>query len=679
MPQPPIAPRKDHTWSRPTGNVDDPWAWLRNRDDPDTLAYLRAENAHADAWFAQCSPSIDELFEEIKSRVVETDMSVPVFHGGWWYATRTVEGLAYPIHCRGRAKESAREEVLLDENVEATGHEYFALGVAEVSHDHSLLAWSRDTDGGEQYEMFVRDLSSGKDLEDHLTDTSYGGAAFSADNRYLFYVVNDEMMRPFKVMRHEIGTPQSADDEVFVDDDERFFVGLGLTRSGTYIVIESGSRTSSECHLLEASRPLEPLVCVRPRRENVEYSVDHWGDRFVVLTNEDAQDFRVMTAPEDDPGTWTTLDPHVPGRRIVDIDAFADFLAIQEWENAQPRVRLLHRDGSSRVIPVLSEPHDVELGSNPEWTTTSLRIRYQSLVTPPTVAEHDVSTGSTSTLKTTPVPGVDLDVYEAVREWATADDGTRVPLDIVRKKTTSLDGTAPGVLYGYGSYEYSIAPSFSVTRFSLLDRGWVWALAHPRGGGELGRGWYDDGKLLAKRNTFTDTIACARHLAAHRFVRERGIAIYGGSAGGLLVGACLNMAPDAFGAAVAAVPFVDVVTTMSDPSLPLTVTEWEEWGDPRKEPWASYMLSYSPYDNVSDNADYPPLYVTAGLNDPRVSYHEPTKWVAKFRSLPRPPEVYFRCEMGAGHGGPSGRYEHWRDEAHVLAFMLRQLSSPPAR
>ena len=679
MPQPPVAPRRSHVWSRPTGDVADPWAWLRDRDDPDTLAYLRAENAYADAWFADCSPSIDDLFGEIKSRVVETDMSVPVFHGGWWYATRTEEGLAYPIHCRGRDRESARAEVILDENVEAATHEYFALGVAEVSHDHTFLAWSRDTDGGEQYDMFVRDLSTGRDLDDRLAGTSYGGAAFSADNRYLFYVENDETMRPYRVMRHEIGSAQSTDVEVFVDHDERFFVGIGLTRSGKYIVVESGSRTSGECHVLDAARPLGPLVCVRPRRENVEYSVDHWGDRFVVLTNEDAQDFCLMTAPENDPGTWTALDPHVPGRRIVDVDAFDSFLAVQEWENAQPRVRLLHRDGSSRVIDVLSEPHDVELGSNPEWTATTVRLRYQSLVTPPTAAEYDTSAGSITVLKTTPVPGVDLGAYEAVRDWATATDGTRVPLDIVRKKTTAVDGTAPGVLYGYGSYEYSIAPSFSVTRFSLLDRGWVWALAHPRGGGELGRAWYDDGKLLAKRNTFTDTIACARHLVDGRFVKPRGIALYGGSAGGLLVGACLNMAPDVFGAAVAAVPFVDVVSTMSDPSLPLTVTEWEEWGDPRQEPWASYMASYSPYDNVDDSADYPPLYVTAGLNDPRVSFHEPAKWVAKFRSLPRPPEVYFRCEMGAGHGGPSGRYEHWRDEAHVLAFMLRQLSPPPAR
>jgi oligopeptidase B len=678
MPQPPVAPRKAHTWPRPTGNVEDPWAWLRDKNDPDTIAYLTAENTYADAWFTECTPSIDTLFEEIKSRVVETDMSVPVRHGGWWYVTRTQEGLAYPIHCRGTTKDTAHTQVLIDENAEAQGHEYFALGVAELSDDHTLMAWSRDLDGSEQYEMRIRDLTTGLDLTDVLTETSYGGAAFSLDNRHLFYVVNDEMMRPYRVMRHEIGTQQSADVEVFVDHDERFFVGVGLTRSGKYLVIESGSRTSGECHVLDAAEPLGSLTCVRPRQDDIEYSVDHWGDQFLVLTNLEAQDFQVMTAPHATPGEWTTLVPHETGRRIVDLDAFADFIAIQEWQDAQPRLRLLQRDGSSRIVTILDEPHDVELGANPEWNTRDIRTRFQSLVTPPTVGEYNLDTNQMTILKTTPVPGVNLDAYEAVREWAVADDGVRVPLDIVRKKTTQQDGTAPGVLYGYGSYEYSIAPHFSVSRFSLLDRGWVWSLAHPRGGGELGRSWYENGKLLSKRNTFTDTIACARHLVANTFVRPRGIALFGGSAGGLLVGACINMAPEQFGAAVAAVPFVDVVTTMSDPSLPLTVTEWEEWGDPRQEPWASYMLSYSPYDNVAP-ADYPPLYVTAGLNDPRVSFHEPAKWVAKLRALPQPPTVYFRCEMGAGHGGPSGRYEHWRDEAHILAFMLRQLWQRPGQ
>ncbi len=669
----PLAPQRDHVRQRPTGDVNDRWAWLQSRDDPAVIAYLEAENAYANEWFAAGEPGVDAIFEEIKSRVVETDVSVPVAHGGWWYVSQTREGLAYPIHSRGDSSETATTHVILDENIEAGDAEYFSVGAFEIDRSHRLLAWSRDFDGGEKYEMVVRELESGRDLADRLQGTSAAGAAFGGDATHLFYVLNDEAMRPYKVMRHRMGSPQSTDVEVFHEPDERFYVGVGMTRSGRFIVIESGSRTSSECWLIDADDPETAPRCARPRTPDVEYSIDDWGDRFVVLTNLDAVDFRVMTAPHDAPERWTELIPHEPSRRIVEVDAFRDFIAIQEWNTAQPTVRLVDRNGNSTLIHVIDEPHDVELESNPEWTTTTLRIAYQSMLTPPTIAEYDIATASMRTLKRVDTPNVDLDAYVAFREWAEADDGTLVPLDIVRRRDTPANATAPAVLYAYGSYEYSIPPRFSVTRFSMLDRGWVWALAHPRGGGELGRSWYLDGKLLNKRNTFTDTIACARHLETRGHARRRGAAIFGGSAGGLLVGACLNIAPQQFGAAVAAVPFVDVVSTMSDPSLPLTVTEWEEWGDPRTEPWASYMLSYSPYDNVADN-DYPPIYVTAGLNDPRVGYHEPAKWVARLRALAKPPTVYFRCEMGAGHGGPSGRYEHWRDEAHILVFMLRQLS-----
>ena len=670
---PPIATQRQHLWHRPTGDIADPWAWLSNRNDPETIAYLSAENAYADAWFAAGDPSIDTIFGEIKSRVVETDMSVPVFHNGWWYVSRTVEGLAYPIHCRGRSRNTADDTTLLDENVEAGDNEYFAVGVFDLDQTHRFLAWSHDTDGSEQYTLRIRDLDTGRDLDDIIEGTSYAGIAFSADATHIFYVLNDEAMRPYRVMRHKIGTPQSDDVEVWIDTDERFFVGIGLSRSGRFIIIESGSRTTGECHVIPTDQPLTPPIVVRARIEGVEYSIDDWGDRFVILTNLDAEDFRVMTAAHDVPGAWSELIAHEAGRRIVDIDAFEGFLAVQEWSMARPRIRIVRHDGSSTVVPILDEPHDVELDANPEWATESLRLAFQAMLTPPTVAEYALSNGTMNVLKRVETPNVELADYVATREWATADDGTLVPVDVVQRRDTPRNGTAPGVLYAYGSYEISIAPRFSVTRFSMLDRGWVWALAHSRGGGELGRRWWLDGQLLKKRNTFTDTIACARHLESAGFVRRRGLAVYGGSAGGLLVGACLNIAPEAFGAAVAAVPFVDVVNTMSDPSLPLTVTEWEEWGDPRNEPFASYMASYSPYDNV-DERDYPPLYVTAGLNDPRVSYHEPAKWVAKLRSLPDAPTVYFRCEMGAGHGGPSGRYEHWRDEAHNLVFMLRQLS-----
>ncbi len=672
---PPAAKRVPHTWQRPTGPADDPWAWLRHRDDPDTVAYLQAENAFAAAWLAPHEPLVQTLFEEIKSRVQETDTAVPVPKGPWWYTARTVEGLDYPIHCRGASRDTAHQQVLLDENAEAGSHEYFSLGLFDVSPDHSVAAWSSDTDGSERFTLRFRELATATDLADVIEGTSaWGGSAWSADGSQFFYLMPDDQMRPFQVWRHTIGTPQTDDVVVLQEDDERFYLGIDLCRSERWIVVEAASKTTSEAWVLPADRPDTPLVPVRGRTEGVEYSVDHWGDRFVVLTNLDAEDFRVMTADESTPVDWTELLPHVPGQRITALEPFATHLAIHEWADAQQRVRILHRDGRVTVVDAGTEPHEIELDANPEWHSTTLRYGYQSFTTPASVFEIDLVSGVRTLLKQTPTPNVDLDRYEASREWATAPDGTRVPVDVVRRRGTVPDGTAPCVVYGYGSYEASMPPWFSVARLSLLDRGWTWALVHPRGGGELGRRWYTDGKLLAKRNTFTDTLACAEHLVATGWSHPAKLAIRGGSAGGLLVGACVTMRPDLFHAAVAEVPFVDVVTTMSDPSLPLTVTEWEEWGDPRSEPAASYMLGYSPYDNTVEAA-HPAMLLTAGLNDPRVSYHEPAKWCAKLRATNTgDAPVLLRTEMGAGHGGPSGRYERWRDEAIVLAFLIAVMS-----
>ncbi len=666
----PVAPQLPHTWHRPTGDVDDPWAWLRDRDDPATVAYLTAENAHADEWFGEQAALVDELFEELRSRVQETDLSAPVRKDGWWYVSRTVEGSSYPIHCRGLSADAATEVVLLDENAEAAGKDYFSLSAFDVSPAHDLLAWSSDDDGSERYTMRIRDLASGTDLADVVTDTTWGGTAWSSDGAYVFYVSPDEQMRPYRVWRHRLGTVQADDVLVYEDPDERFFVGVGRTRSGEWIVVESGSKLSSEAHLIPASDPTAQPAVVRARVDDLEYSFDHWGDRFVVVTNLDAEDFRVMTAPLDAPGEWTELVAHEPGRRITSAQPFAGHLVLHEWADAQTRLRILFRDGGERVLALGDDPHDVELDANPEWATGTIRFDYQSFTAPASVYEEDVRTGERTLLKQTPVPNADLRQYVATREWASAPDGTRVPVDVVRRVDVHPDGTNPCLVYGYGSYEISMAPWFSPGRLSLLDRGVVWALVHPRGGGELGRRWYLDGKLLHKRTTVVDTIACAEHLVAAGWAAPARMAIRGGSAGGLLVGACITMRPDLFAAAVAEVPFVDVVTTMSDPTLPLTVTEWEEWGDPREEPWASYMESYSPFDNTNPAA-YPAMYVTAGLNDPRVSYHEPAKWVAKLRAVrTNDAPVVFKCEMGAGHGGPSGRYERWRDEAKVNAFVI---------
>lgn len=727
-PQPPTAKQVPHVWQRPTGPVDDPWAWLADRDDPDTIPHLEAENAVADAWFAERGELVDQLFHEIRSRVQEDDTSIPVRHGDWWYVSRMVEGSAYPIHGRaavnggdddlGRSRAIEQHIVVLDENSEASGHEFFALGTFDVNHDHTLLAWSCDVDGSEHYTLRVRDLATGRDLPDELHDTTWAGTAWSADGQQLFYVTADDQERPFRVWRHRLGTGQSDDVIVFEDTDERFFVSIGLTRSGEWIVIEAESKTSSEVRLVPAHEPTATPIVVRERRPDVEYHVDHWGDDFVILTNlgdsglgdsgpgddrgndrendrEDdrgndrgnvsgndrdvgAPDFRVMTVPVGRPdptsgswagaawSTWTELIPHRPGRRITRLEAFATHLVMHEWSDAQPRLSIVRRDGSAIPVDLGDEPHDVDIDANPEWHTDTLRFTYESLTVPTTLFEQHLVTGERTLLKRTPTPNVDLDLYTSHREWAAAGDGTLVPVDVMRHRDTPPGG--PCLLYGYGSYEVSVPPWFSVARLSLADRGWTWALVHPRGGGELGRNWYESGKLLAKRNTFDDTNACAEHLLRTGAVSS--VAIRGGSAGGLLVGACLEMRPDLWSAAVAEVPFVDVVTTMSDPSLPLTVTEWEEWGDPRDEPFASYMLSYSPYDNVTAR-EYPPMYVTAGLNDPRVAYHEPAKWVAKIRAVrTNDATLLLKTEMGAGHAGPSGRYERWRDEARVLTFLL---------
>lgn len=673
-PATPSAMRKTHKWARKNGLIDDPYAWLINSDDPDVLTHLTAENEFAESWFATHRVIADDIFTEIKTRIKEDDSTYPVQHNGWWYASRTQVGQSYAIHTRGQSPDSASENLLLDENIEAEGHSYFSLSAFEISHSNTLLAWSCDIDGSEKYTLRIRNLDTGHDLVEEIPQTTWAGVAWSTDDQWLFYVVADDAMRPWQVWRHQLGTHIDNDQLVFEERDERFFVGISATRSEKWIVIETSSKTSSEAWLIDAASPLAPAKCVAPRQDNIEYSMDHWGDFFAILTNKDAQDFRVVLAPESTPDIWTDFVAHIGGQRITGFDCFRDRAVMQRWVNAQQILSLVTPDGDITDIHVLDDPHEVELDANPDWEMQSVRISYQSLSRPATVASYDINTSTMTTLKTTEVLDVDLSKYTSERLWAHAPDGTAVPVDIVRHVDTPIDGTAPCLLYVYGAYEISTPPWFSVARLSLLDRGWVWALAHPRGGGELGRSWYEGGKLLNKKNTFTDTISVANYLGEQRVVDDSKIVIRGGSAGGLAVGACISLSPQTFSAAIAEVPFVDVTNTMCDPSLPLTVTEWEEWGDPREEPYFSYISSYSPYDNVS-NVTYPTLYVTAGLNDPRVSYHEPAKWVAKIRHESPQSTVVFRCEMDSGHGGPSGRYEQWREEAKTLSFAIAATSS----
>ena len=669
----PVAKKVPHVLTRPTGDVNDPYYWISNRDDPDTIAYLEAENQHCEDWFAPHAEVVETLFSEIKSRIQETDESVPTLKDGWWYATRTEEGSQYPIHCRGASRETATATVILDENLLADGHEYFSLGAFDISPDTHLLIWSSDTDGSEHFTMHIRDLRTGLDLADEIEDTSWAGTAWGADSQFIFYVTYDEQERPSTVWRHEIGTSQKQDVQVFDEPDERFYVGIDLTRSGAWIVIDADSKTSSETRLISAANPFAEPIVVRARQDDLEYHIDHWGDRFIVLTNDSAIDFRIMQATESQPSEWTELVAHIEGNRITRADCFATHIVIHEWVNAQPRLRVMLRDGSMQPIDLGSAPHDVEIDSNPEWNTEWLRFVSESMVNPSTVWEQNINTGERKMLKRSPTPNVDLSAYETVREWATSTDGTKVPYDIVRLAHAKPTSSAPCMVYAYGSYEASMPPWFSVARLSLVDRGWTWVLAHPRGGGEMGRRWYINGRLENKRNTFDDVNAVADDVIKTGWASPSKLAVRGGSAGGLMVGACINFRPELWSAAVAEVPFVDVVTTMSDPSLPLTVTEWEEWGDPRIEPYATCMLQYSPYDNVNARA-YPAIFASGGLNDPRVAYHEPTKWVAKIRELrTNDAPLLLRTEMGAGHGGPSGRYERWREEARVSAFLLATL------
>jgi oligopeptidase B len=666
----PLAKQIEHHWERPTGTVNDPWAWLRDRSDPDTIAYLEAENTYSNAWFAEHDELVETIFGEIKSRIQETDITAPIKDGDWWYTSRTEEGRNYPIHCRGRSADDAASDVLLDENLEAEGQDFFSVDSFDVSPNQQLLAWSADIEGGEKYTLHIRDLNTGQETADVVHDIAWCGTAWAKDNGALFYVTANDAMRPFRVWRHDLGTTQADDTLVFEEKDDRFYVYVELSRSGDWVIIDTRCKTFSEVLLVPADDPKSDPIVVRPRTDDIEYSVDHWGDKFVILTNLDAEDFRVMTAPLDAPSVWTELIGHQSGRRIVAIEPFAGHLMLHEWSDAQQRLRVLLGEGGERVFDLGDEPHEVELDANPEWNSTSFRYRYQSLTMPMTIYQEDVRTGERTTLKQMPVPNVDLSNYVATREWATSHDGTRVPLDLVRHVDTAVNGSAPCLIYGYGSYESSEPPWFSSARLSLLDRGFVWVLAHPRGGGELGRRWYLDGKLLNKRNTFLDTIAVAEHVVASRWVSPKRVAIRGGSAGGLLVGACMTMRPELFAAVVAEVPFVDVVTTMFDETLPLTITEWDEWGNPASEPMASYMLSYSPYDQTTAR-DYPAVFITAGLNDVRVSYHEPAKWIAKLRAVrTNNAPLIMRCEMGAGHAGPSGRYDLWREEARTLTFLV---------
>ncbi|HEX9063776.1 MAG TPA: S9 family peptidase [Streptosporangiaceae bacterium] len=711
-PEPPSAQRRPSHRSHHGDTVTDDYAWLADKNSQDTIAYLEGQNAYTDAMTAGQAGLREEIFAEIKGRTKETDLSVPSRKRGWWYYSRTAAGLQYPVHCR-RAVRSADErppmtqdgspldgeEVLLDGNELAQGKEYFSLGAFSVSPDGTKLAYSTDFAGDERYTMRFKDLTTGQVATDEIPDTYYG-CAWSRDGSALFYVTVDDAWRPYRIWRHLIGTPVSQDEIVFTETDERFFAGVWLTRSEKYVVISTSSKLTSEDWLLDAGDPAGEFRVVAPRRQGVEYSVDHQvgpdgSERLLILHNDGAENFEIATAPVDDPSAWTPLVPHRADTRLMDVGAFRDHLVVHYRRDGLTGLRILRGDGTEHEVAFGEPVYSVSPGANPEYDARLFRLGFVSLITPDSVFDCDTVTGELTLLRRRPVlelPGrgpYRSEDYEQFREWATAPDGTRIPISLVCRKGAPRDGSAPLLLYGYGSYEISIDPSFSIPRLSLLDRGFGYAIAHIRGGGEMGRRWYDDGKILAKKNTFTDFVACARHLAAQGWTSQERLIARGGSAGGLLMGAVVNLDPAAFGGIAAQVPFVDALTSILDPSLPLTVTEWEEWGDPLHDPAVyAYMKSYTPYENIRPGVTYPPILAITSLNDTRVLYTEPAKWIARLQAEASGGPFLLKTEMVAGHGGRSGRYDAWHEEAMVLAWIVAtaqrtadaaaQATAPPA-
>ncbi|KXK62867.1 protease 2 [Micromonospora rosaria] len=685
----PVAKRVPTERTHHGDTVVDEYAWLTDKEDPDTIAYLKAENAFTEARTTHLDGLRTELFEETRRRTQETDLSVPARKGDHWYYTRTVEGQQYGVQCRRAVRDGETdppisvegapldgEEVLLDGNVLAEGHDFFSLGAFDVSPDGRWLAYSTDFSGDERFTLRVKDLATGEVLADEIPGTFYG-TAWSADASVLFYVTVDEAWRPNRVWRHVIGTPAGDDVVVHEEPDERFWVGVELTRSERFVLIDIHSKITSEVRVIPASNPTGEPAVVAPRRQGVEYSVEHHGHRFLILHNDGAEDFALAYTSADAPGEWAPLIEHSPGTRLEAVDAFENHLVVSLRSNGLTGLRVLPSGTSDSYDIDFPEPiYSVGLDANPEYRTGVVRLRYSSLVTPDSVYDYDLVTRALTLRRRKPVrPGPDgreFDPadYEQHRDWAVADDGTRIPISLVSRVGTPRDGSAPCVIYGYGSYEASMDPWFSITRLSLLDRGVIFAVAHIRGGGELGRRWYEEGKLLAKKNTFTDFVACARHLVKANWTSTDRLVARGGSAGGLLMGAVVNLAPDAFAGIVAQVPFVDALNTILDPSLPLTVTEWEEWGNPLADPEVyAYMKSYTPYENVAPVA-YPAILAVTSLNDTRVFYHEPAKWIARLRAVAPQGDYLLKTEMGAGHGGPSGRYDAWKEEAFVNAWTL---------
>ena len=664
LPAPPEARRIPKTVK--CGRVDE-YAWLRDRNDPETVAYLEAENRYTAAVMEPLAGVEEKLYQEILGRVKETDVSVPVRRGGWLYYTRTEQGKQYGIHCR-RAPDGP-EEILLDGNQLAEGHSYFSLGALEPSPNHRLLAYAVDVEGDEVYTARFLDLQTRELLPDVLTGAS-AAVHWANDNRTSFYVTLDESKRPYRLFRHRLGVRE--DELLYQEDDERFEIEVMRTKSGAFLFLEIASNVTSEYRYLGADLPAGQFRVLFPRRQEVEYDVVHHGRHFYVRINDQGRNFRLLRTDLEGGGA-VEVRPHREEVLLEGMETFRDHLVLAEREDGLRQIAIENLTSGERHRVAFPEPvYAAWPMDNYEFDTAQLRLGYTSLVTPVSVFDYDMNRRTRELRKQAEVVGgYDAAAYTTERIFAPAPDGVRVPVSLVYRKGLARDGSAPALLYGYGAYGDSTEPGFSSDRLSLLDRGFVFAMAHARGGEEMGRWWYEGGRLLQKRNTFTDFIACAERLAAGGYTSRGRLAISGGSAGGLLIGAVLNLRPDLCHAAIAKVPFVDVLNTMLDPTLPLTAIEYEEWGNPEEPAYYEYILSYSPYENVQA-ATYPHLLITAGLNDPRVGFWEPAKWAARLRARKTGDRLLLlKTNMGAGHFGPSGRYRRLRETAFEYAFLAK--------
>ncbi|MCK4234791.1 S9 family peptidase [candidate division WOR-3 bacterium] len=651
----------------------DNYYWLRNRLSSKVIDYLKAENKYTEAMMKHTEEFQEKLYRELLGRIKETDLSVPYRLDNYYYYSRTKEGKQYPIYCRKKESLDAQEEILLDQNELSIGHSYFEIGLYEISPDHKFLVYSVDTTGSEIYTLYIKDLNKDELCTEQIPNTGYT-VEWANDNKTIFYTILDDTKRPYKLYRHIIETHPDEDKLIYHEKDNAFFLYIVISKNRKYLLMEMGSHTTSEFYYLQADNPTGDFELIHPRKHEVEYYVESYRDIFFIITNEMANNFKLMETPvaNHSKENWKCVIPHRDSIKIDGFEVFKNHLVVYERENGLQKIRIMNLNTNEIHYVDFPEPvYTYWKERNPNFNTNILRFNYTSFITPRSVFDYNMDNRIRELKKQYEVlGGYDPSNYQSERIFTKAKDGTMIPISLVYKKGIVKDGCNPLILFGYGAYGSSYDPYFSSIRLSLLDRGFIYGISHVRGGGEMGRYWYEQGKLLCKMNTFTDFITCAEHLVAENYTSHNNLVVFGGSAGGLLVGAVVNMRPDLFKAAIADVPFVDVLNTMLDPSLPLTVLEYEEWGNPNDKEYYNYIKSYSPYDNV-EHKEYPNLLITASLNDTRVMYWEAAKWTAKLRSLKTDKNILLlKTEMGAGHLGASGRYDYLKDIAFEYAFIF---------